>query len=83
MCVSVCMCGVCTHIHMYIWKVTLREVAMYLCVCVLCTCVVCIHVVVIPRRHIHLRGLVGLSIEVYNEEQQEGLITLQQSSFVR
>ena len=38
MCVSVCMCGVCTHIHMYIWKVTLREVAMYLCVRVVYMC---------------------------------------------
>ena len=37
---------VCVHIYTctYVWKVTLREVAMYLCVCVLCTCVVCIHI---------------------------------------
>ena len=41
------------------------------------------HVVVIPRRHVHLCGLVGLSIEIFNKEQQEGLIALQQSSFVR
>ena len=43
MCVSACMCGMCTHIHMYVWKVTLREVAMFLCVRVFCTCEVCIH----------------------------------------
>ena len=34
----------------------------------------------VPRRRIHLRGLV--SMEGFNKEQQEGLITLQQSSFV-
>ena len=38
MCVSVCMRGMCTHIHMYIWKVTLREVAMFLCVLVVYMC---------------------------------------------
>ena len=41
----------------------------------------CVYVVVIPHRRIHLRVLV--SIEVFNKERQEGLITLQQSSFVR
>ena len=40
-----------------------------------------VHVVVIPHRHIHLRGLV--SMEGFNKVQQECLITLQQSSFVQ
>ena len=44
MCVSVYMCGMYTHIHMYVWKITLREVAMYLCVGVVYMCGVYTHV---------------------------------------
>ena len=49
----------CTHIHMYVWKVTLREVAMYLCVCVLCTCEVCIHIHMYGRLYTLREGTIN------------------------